>query len=262
MATDNNGQENAPSVTLQLDIITPNAGVLRTTMLNTPMQGAPLADWIAELEEADVRRANRVITNGILTGKSSDEIATELLGSKSLQYKDGVRTVTERGAEALVRTATNHAASVGRQSVWEENVDIVDKVRWVSTLDSRTSPVCRERDGKTYPVDKGPRPPAHIRCRSTTVAVVKSWEELGFAMEELDAGTRASINGQVPADMTYYDWLSTQSAATQKDVLGATRYDLWKKGGVSPDRFYDDGRYMTLDEMRKSMPDAFAKAGL
>jgi hypothetical protein len=50
--------------------------------------------------------------------------------------------------------------------------------------------------------------------------------------------------------MTYYDWLSKQSAATQKDVLGATRYDLWKKGGVNPDRFYDDGRYMTLDEMR------------
>ena len=82
-------------------------------------------------------------------------------------------------------------------------------------------------------------------------------------MEELPPGTRASMDGQVPSNVTYFEWLSRQGAATQKDVLGPTRLKLWKEGGIAPDRFQNDlGRRYTLDELRKSTPQAFEEAGL
>lgn len=37
---------------------------------------------------------------------------------------------------------------------------------WNSIIDSRTTDICRNRNGHIYPFSTGPRPPAHIRCRS------------------------------------------------------------------------------------------------
>ena len=80
-------------------------------------------------------------------------------------------------------------------------------------------------------------------------------------MEEMDAGTRASMNGQVPADITYYQWFETQGASFQKEVLGATRYKLWKNGGVSLEAFHNDAGLMyNLEELKKKMPEAFKQA--
>jgi hypothetical protein len=172
--------------------------------------------------------------------------------------------------EALVRTSINHATNQGRQMVWESNSDILKGVRWVSTLDTRTTPICQQRDGKVGPVVDDPnwsppegadrldppfaRPPAHPNCRSTTTAVTKSWKELGFNVDELPAGTRASMDGQVPANMTYFEWLAKQSPERQKDILGPTRFDLWHTEGVKPERFVNDkGRLLTLDELRANL---------
>ena len=138
-----------------------------------------------------------------------------------------MREVSRRGVTALVRTSINHATNQGRNEVWKENEDVIGHVEWISTLDTRTTPICRVRDGKTGPVKptdnyKPPpgrkalkpqmaRPPAHPNCRSTTVAITKSWKELGFDFEELDPGTRSSLDGRVPEDMNYFDWLSSTS---------------------------------------------------
>lgn len=262
-----------------LDVTTPNLGVLQTAGTTTPFNGAVMPDWIEQLKRADVQRTWRTILDGITSGTTNDDLIKQVLGTRSLRYKDGVREVTRRGAEALVRTSINHATNQGRQAVWAANDALLSGVRWVSTLDTRTTPICQENDGKVGPVSpsdtwKPPagaerldppmaRPPAHPNCRSTTVAVVKSWKELGFDMNELPAGTRASMDGQVPASLTYYDWLARQSAKTQREVLGPTRLQLWKEGGITPDRFQNDkGRQFTLAELRNRAPEAFADAGI
>jgi len=80
-------------------------------------------------------------------------------------------------------------------------------------------------------------------CRSTTVAVVK--EPL------FNATTRSSLQGQVDAKITYPQWLKTQPAAAQKEVLGPARYKLWKDGRLKIDQFTDKtGRTLTLDELK------------
>lgn len=243
-----------------LDITTPNPGLVRTIMTTRPFNGSPLTDWVDQLRRNDVDRTWRTIQDGMVAGDTTPDIVKAVRGTASLRYRDGVREVSRRGLDTLVRTATNHAASVGRQSVWDQNHHIVDKVRWVSTLDSRTSPICRDRDGQTFPVNSGPRPPAHMNCRSTTVAVTKTWREMGFDVDELDAGTRASMDGQVPGDMTYYQWLNQTSRANALEALGPTRYGLWKNQGIAPSEFVNDrGRLYTLDELRALRPGAFTR---
>lgn len=262
-----------------LDITTPNPGVLQNAATTKPFNGAVLSDWTSGLVRADIDRTWRTIQDGIISGTTTDDLIRQLNGTRSLRYKDGIRQVSRRGLETLVRTSINHATNVGRQQMWEANADIIAGVRWVSTLDGRTTPICQMRDGKVGPVVDSPgwtppngaqpldppfaRPPAHPNCRSTTTAVTKSWKELGFNVEDLPPETRASMDGKVPADLTYFQWLEKQSTSVQEDVLGPTRMKLWKEGGIAPDRFQNDlGRVYTLDELKRRRPQAFKEAGL
>jgi len=262
-----------------LDVTTPNLGVLQSVVISSPFNGAPIGDWVDAFHRSLNATTWNTIVEGITEGATREQITRNLLGTRSSNFKDGTLQARRRGLEALVRTSTNHATNQGRQKVWEANSDLLKGVRWVSTLDTRTTPICQERDGKVGPVVDSTnwrppsgasrldppfaRPPAHINCRSTTVAVTKSWKELGFNAEDLPPGTRASMDGQVPGNVTYFEWLSRQGAATQKDVLGPTRYKLWHEGGIAPERFQNDlGRRYTLAELKRNAPKAFEEAGL
>lgn len=253
-----------------LDVTTPNLGVLQVAATTTPFNGGSANDWAKELKTADVNRTWRTVLGGITSGSTTEQIIASVIGTKPLRYKDGVREVTRRGAATLVRTSINHAASQGRNAVWEENSDIIRGVRWVSTLDTRTSPVCRHNDGRMGPTSTASgkawtapdgvetlspllaRPPAHPNCRSTTVAVTKSFAEMGIDLPDLRPETRASMDGKVPANLTYYEWLARQSDDIQREVLGKTRFDLWKKKGVTPDEFVNDvGEQLSLPALRR-----------
>ncbi len=70
-------------------------------------------------------------------------------------------------------------------------------------------------------------------------------------MDELPQTTRASMDGQVPADMTYGQWFTRQSAARQDEIVGPARGQLFREGKITFDRFSDDrGRWLTLDQLR------------
>jgi hypothetical protein len=48
--------------------------------------------------------------------------------------------------------------------------------------------------------------------------------------EYLEGDERASVDGPVPAKMTYQDWLAQQDPVVQKDILGPARYAAYKNG--------------------------------
>lgn len=132
---------------------------------------------------------------------------------------------------------------------------------------------CRIRDGKRYTIDGKPVGHSipwgagpgrlHWRCRSVGVPVTKSWRELGIDIDEMAPGTRSSMDGQVPAEQTYAQWLTKQSASRQDDVLGPTRGKLLRDGGLSVEEMYSArGTFLTLDELRARDAEAFRKAGV
>ncbi len=144
----------------------------------------------------------------------------------------------------------NHISSQAREITFAGNEDIIKGVQWVSTLDARTTEICMSLDGQVFSIGEGPRPPAHVGCRSSIIPVLKSWKELGINLKEAPPGTRASMDGQVADTVTYPDWLKDQPASVQDEALGPARAELFRDG-VPIERFVDD-RFnpLTLDQIK------------
>lgn len=246
------------TVPVGLDTATPRLGAVVAAMRQRPFQGRRLNDWIRLYRRGDVERVQAAVLRGITIGQTTDELVSSVVGTERLRRRDGVREVSRRGLRTLVRTSMIHASTVGRSEAWEANRDLLEGELWVSTLDSRTSSICQALDGEVFDVGEGQHPPAHPNCRSVRTPVLKDEEALG-----LEPGTRASLDGQVPADLTYEQWLRGRSAAFQDEVLGPTKGALFRRGGLSLDRFVSDaGEPLTIPELRRAAPTAFREAGL
>lgn len=238
-------------------------GQVYAAAMSRPFQGKLLREYMQGLEAGKAEAIRNAVRIGFVEGQTTSEIVKRIRGTKALNYADGLLETNRRGVEAIVRTAVNHTSNYAREAFYKENDDLVKGVAWVSTLDTRTTEICASRDGKVYPVDSGPRPPAHINCRSTTTPVLKSWKELGIPIDEMPAGTRASLDGQIAASTTYQGWLEKQSVERQNEVLGVTKAQLFRDGGLTLDRFVNNaGHVYTLDELRARDAAAFVKAGL
>ena len=119
---------------------------------------------------------------------------------------------------------------------------------------------CAPMDGTEYLYERNERPPErplHTECRCTTVAIIKSWEELGAKgslakkLDALDPGARASMTGIAPAKITYPKWFDLQPDSFKKQVLGTNRFQQYKDKGLSYDKMVKNGRWITLNDLGK-----------
>jgi len=102
-----------------------------------------------------------------------------------------------------------------------------------------------------------PRVNTHFNCRSVIIPVTKSWDELGVeGMDEASGRTRSSMNGYVPQDMTFNDWLKTQSPETIEKTLGKGRAELFMQGKITiRDLITQQGRSINLSDLRRLRDD-------
>ena len=248
------------TVPLRIETVTPSAEQIIAAVNSRPFQGKLLREVYRELPQAAFRRVRDTIRGGFVEGRTTDQIVRDIRGTRAQGFKDGIVEQTRRQAEAVVRTAVNHTANTAREYTYERNSDLIKGVRWNATLDGRTTLICASRDGVVYKPGKGPRPPAHFNCRSSTSPILKSWRELGFDADEVPQGTRASMNGQVPADQDYDAWLRRQPREFQDDVLGERKAALFRQG-VRVDRFVDrKGREYTLEQLKRREREAWEAA--
>lgn len=227
--------------------------------------GKLLKPFIRNWTTAEREAVTGAIRRGAYEGQTNQQIIQAIRGTRKNQFKDGLLATTSRHAEAVVRTSVQHVASVARFQTWHTNDDLVKGYKWVSTLDSRTTSQCRSLDGQTFKLKKGPKPPLHIRCRSTTAPVLSS--KFDFLDEGATRSSAGDEKGYVDANQSYYDWLKKQSSKFQDEAIGPTRGKLLRKGGLSAERFRrlqldKNLNPLTLDQMRKLEPLAFERAGL
>lgn len=246
------------------------------TMITLP-NGKVLAKSFRGLAESQADLFAKTVRNGLLTGESTDKLARRLKGR--LKFGDlgplSVRQLAQAGGElttvanrqvmALVRTSINQVANASSQQVYEANQDVTKRYRYVATLDSRTSPICRALDGKEFDYGKGPTPPQHFNCRSTTVPVI-DYKGLGIEppppsdlrRPNTAFGPSRSTRGDtVPSNQTYGEWLEKQPKAVKVDVLGASKVSFFesrvKKVGPTQairDFVSQDGSELTLDQLK------------
>jgi SPP1 gp7 family putative phage head morphogenesis protein len=209
-------------------------------------------------------RFSQVVRQGLLTGETTPDIAKRLIGS--LQFGEQAKTVGQLVAAggqatavadnqliALVRTSINQVANTASQQVYEANQDITKKYRYVATLDTRTSAICRALDGREFEYGKGPMPPQHFNCRSTTVPIIDS-----DILPPSTTATRASKDGQVPINQSYGEWLAKQPRSVQAEALGPEKVPYFNRlankygpRDAIAKLVRDDGSELTLEQLRK-----------
>ena len=185
---------------------------------------------------------NQVVRTGLLSGETTESIVSQLIGN--LQFGQGAKTNQQyllAGKEVLnmashqirtvVRTSINQVSNAASQQVYKANEDITEKYKYVSTLDSKTTALCASLDGKEFEYGKGPEPPQHFNCRSTTVAVIDydALKKMGWDFDVPKEGRRAAAGGMVPANETYGKWLYGQRKAGTKFTPGVRQIEALGK---------------------------------
>lgn len=153
------------------------------------------------------------LTQSIIRGKAPDEVIEKI--SK-------VMGVSKNKAATLVMTESAFFSSIARKKcyndLWVNEYDIV------ATLDSHTSEICRELDGKKFKMSEYKEgvtaPPFHVRCRSTTAPHFN---------DEFEFGERAArnTNGKtyyIPSNITYKEWKEKYVDNSIKDDIIIPNY--------------------------------------
>ena len=214
------------------------------------------------LAESQAEKFGQLVRQGLLTGEPTADIARRLRGK--LDFGEEAKTVKQlalaggeltRAANAqvltLVRTSVNQVANAAANNVYEANLDITKKYKYVATLDSRTSPICRALDGQEFEYGKGPQPPQHFGCRSTIVPIVDD-----DILPPSKVAKRASADGPVSAELNYGQWLLKQGNSEQQKVLGSKApyfRKIARKYGARnamAKMIRDDGSELSLDQLR------------
>ena len=251
------------AIAVSVEATAPALGTVYASALSRPMQGKYLKDWFRSLEVNKGRALSDAIRLGVVEGETISDIVKRIRGTRAAGYRNGVLAIHRRHAEAVTRTAVNHIVTNARQSVFQRNADVVKGWQYVATLDGRTTDICMSLDGQVYATrEEGPTPPQHINCRSSITPILKSWKELGFKQKELPAVKRAAMDGRpAKAGDTYQSWLKRQGAQFQNDVLGRAKGALFRRGGLTLDKFVDPtGRSYTLAQLRKRESAAWLRA--
>ncbi|WP_434577558.1 phage minor head protein [Pseudomonas sp. Z1-6] len=242
-------QLNVPSAELV------SAAALADPMLLEARKGVQRISISGALDQFGTKKAAEIIGEiqiGSSLGETSQQIGRRLTSIHQLHQDQ---------ASSLVRTMTNHVASTARMQTLKANDDILKGKRRIATLDGKTTPFCRSIDNQVVPLD-APSPPFHWSCRTSEIPVLKD----EFA-REIPGSTRPSIGPDgvelVSSKTSYQEWLARQPAAFQRDVLGPNRYALFAKGDLTLDKFVDDnGKTLTLQQLKDLEPLAFERAGL
>lgn len=143
-----------------------------------------------------INELHNELTKMCLTGKSPDE---------SIKYLSKKFNTSKAQAGNLIMTENAYFSQLAQKDCF--NALDVEKYEIVATLDSHTSEICKEQDGKVYDMkDYQPgitAPPFHNYCRSTTVP--------HFDDDFDDEGERAAKGEDgktyyVSDKMKYEDW--------------------------------------------------------
>lgn len=175
-----------------------------------PGAGMTSAEMIGSFLTAAVNHVTRAMTTAWANNASVKDALSSITGTAANNYRDGLfrklinefNTLSNTLLQFVVNRVDYHFGKL-----------FFKEYEWVSVLDSRTTDICRGRDGQIYTYGEGPVPPAHYNCRSRIVAVhavnanVKPRGELA----------------PIPRDETITQWLARQPRDVRQDIVVGNR---------------------------------------
>lgn len=196
-----------------------------------PANGMLLAAFIASFTTSASNTIENIIRKGYANLTTVDEVLEEIIGTESLNFRDGAFNRINNQHNAVAATVLQHITSyvqAGVQSIF------FGKYRWVSVIDNATTDTCRSRNNKVFKYGAGPLPPAHINCRSKIVPVVA---------------------GDVEDVPSYYEWMKQQPKEFLDDVLGKSKADDLTSGKTKAKDMpqFSNAKAITLEQFASKL---------
>ena len=166
------------------------------TLITKPWaaDGKNFSERIWGQRAALVNELHQQLTRACILGKAPDD-AIKAISKKF--------NTTKNQAGRLVMTEQAYFHSVAQKEAFED-LD-VEEFEFVATLDSHTSEICQDMDGKHFPMSEYQpgltAPPLHVWCRSVTVP----WFEDNYTGERAARGADGKTY-YVPDSLTYPEW--------------------------------------------------------
>ena len=243
-----------------LEASLPTETALKSLISDVLIEGSPAGAWWSKQSDDLSFKFAAQVRQGIAGNETVQQIVRRIIGSPRLGTP-GIMETSRRGATALVHTSVQQVANDSRLATFKANDDIIKGVQQLSTLDSKTSPVCVAYSGASWDLDGNPingttlafngGPPRHFNCRSVLVPITLTYKELGIDIPEAPPGTRASDEGQVRSDITMTEWLKGKPPAYVDELLGPGRAKLFLDGKITLNQLVDQtGRELSLEQLR------------
>lgn len=212
--------------------------------------GKTFSDRVWQSKTTMVNELHQQMIRTIIQGKAPDEAIKSM--TKYLQNKT---KNAKYNAGRLVMTEQAFISSAAQKDAFND-LD-VEEFEIVATLDSHTSDICREMDGKHFPMkDFQPgvtAPPFHVWCRSTTVPYFD--DEWGRSGERAARGEDGKTY-YVPADMTYPEWEKAMVDGQTDDLKHAVPDDTMKVEEVHWSDMAEGDTFQNKKEAFKHFEDA------
>ena len=205
-------------------------------LIGATQQGSALDRLFRQIREDGAKAAEDALVQGIVLGYNPRKIAPLIRDALGVQLN---RALT------ISRTEVMRAQRVATAENYKQNADVVKGWRWQAALTGNTCPVCISLHGSEHPITEVQK--GHINCRCTSVAITKSWEELGaeygvdFSGVEKAGPSFADVAkkyGITPEQQRTYAnrklsgeaYFRSLSAEEQRAILGPSKWLAWKDG--------------------------------
>ena len=179
-----------------------------------PASGLTIPQMFNDLQQSTTSGISKQLRIGYANGETGKATLASIVGDPELNYRDGLFARFANQNNAIIATAIQHATSMTNSAIASVHFN---QYQWVSILDSRTTEICRSRNGNVYTYGDGPLPPAHYFCRSKDIP----------------------LNGDQLHDIpdTLAQWLTTQPEDVLVDMLGAKLAGRLASGSVGANTF-------------------------
>ena len=238
-----------------------NAEKIFKAAKKAPFAGGQLVDYLfSDLAASLRKKVEYVIRDGISQGQTNQQIIQRIKGRKANDYRDGLLESSRSSIERQVRTVRSHISNASYIDTYKALG--YEYVKVVATLDGRTCKYCASVDGNVYHIDDPTRPhfPVHPNNRTTYIGCDKDGEVTGtrpfvadiHAVKDIPKDQREGKIGQVDANTSFKKWFYDQDESFQRQWLGKSKFELYKNGEYSLDKFADplNKRGYTLTELK------------
>jgi len=161
------------------------------------LDGKNFSERIWESKDKLINELHADLTQNVLLGKPPKDLINNLVKKFN---------TTKANASRLVMTELAFFHTVSQKEAFKE-LD-ADQYTILAVLDSKTSPVCQDFDGKVFDLKDMSiginAPPFHPNCRSV---ILPYFDDYGIE-ERIVSGDDGKSVYYVPADMNYKEWKS------------------------------------------------------